>query len=83
MEGLRSCDRKSRELQVGITEDISPKVWKTTWRHLSKKWVEAGGDRDHCPVGEPKKTTWRGMPVRNDKQQQQKNYKITPQNLSE
>ena len=37
IEGLRSCDRKSRDLQVGKTEDISPKVWKTTLKHLSKK----------------------------------------------
>lgn len=80
MERLRSCDRQNRTAGRK-SEDISPKVWKTTLKHLSKtqewRWGRQRSLRGICQVNEPKKTTLRGMPIRNYKQQQQKNNKIT------
>lgn len=85
MEGLRSCDRKSRELQVGKVKALASKSGKLSRnicpRNRGRSWGRQRPLPGICQVSEPKKTTTQGKSVRKYKQQQQKYNKITPQNV--
>lgn len=81
MEGLRSFDRKSRELQVGRVKTLALKTEKLSRnicpRNRGRSWGRQRPLPGICQVSEPQKTTLKGMSIRKYKQQQQKFNKIT------